>query len=57
MIDNINLEKYVESIVNIYNPLTKPSFPVNHNGLVLLAGYAWDISQAAYSHYNRIMSK
>ena len=48
MVDNLYLENYVESTLNIYFLFAK--FPFNHNGFVLPAVNAWDIPQVKQPH-------
>ena len=42
-VDNIHVENYGESMLNIYFPFTKPSSPYNCNALVFLVVHAWNL--------------
>ena len=56
MVDNIQIEKYVESMLNIYFHFSKTKFSFNHNGLILPVVQAWDIPHVVLSQII-VMSK
>ena len=56
MVDNIQIEKYVESMLNIYFHFSKAKFSFNDNGLVLPVVHAWDIPHVVLSQII-VMSK